>query len=73
MRTTVTLDADTEHLIQRRMRERDETFTEAVNNAIRSSAGRGDAIPFVTETASLGLPSVNLDRALQTAAELEDG
>jgi hypothetical protein len=28
--------------------------------------------PFTTRTADLGVPTVNLDRALQVAAELED-
>ena len=72
MRTTVTLDADTEQLIQRRMRERGQTFKEAVNDAIRSGAGRSESKPFVTETASMGLSAINLDRALQVVAELED-
>lgn len=71
MRTTVTLDPDTEQLIRRRMRERGLTFKEALNDAIRRSAG--DLAPaFQTRTASLGRATVNLDRALQLAGELED-
>lgn len=71
MRTTVTLDPDTEQLIRRRMRERGLTFKEAINDAIRSAspAPRAD---FVTETAAMGESRVNLDRALQLAADLED-
>jgi hypothetical protein len=46
-------------------------FDEAVNDAIRSGAGYRRT-PFVTETASLGLSAVNLDRALQLAGDLED-
>lgn len=66
MRATVTLDADTEQLIRRRMRERGLSFKEAVNDAIRQgSAGAPPA--FRTETAPLGRASVNLDRALPYA------
>lgn len=71
MRTTVTLDPDTEQLIRKRMRERGMTFKEAVNDAIRAGAGE-TTTPFRTQTASLGESSVNLDRALQVAADLED-
>lgn len=71
MRTTVTLDPDTEQLIRRRMRERGMTFKEAINDAIRSGAP-GDPQPFRTRTASMGRSAVSLDRALQLAADLED-
>lgn len=72
MRTTVTLDPDTEQMIRRRMRERGMSFKEALNDAIRSGRGDSSPRPFVTETASMGESRVNLDRALQTAADLED-
>ena len=72
MRTTVTLDADTEHLVRRRMRERNQTFKQALNDLIRSAAGSAPLEPFRTETASMGVSDVNLDRALQVAAELDD-
>lgn len=55
------------------MRERGQTFKEAINEAIRSSVtaeGRGE--PFRTQVASMGESRVNLDRALQIAADLED-
>ncbi len=72
VRTTITLDADTEALIRRRMKERGVSFKEAVNDAIREGAakrvGRGR---FRTEAADMGLPTVNLDQALRLAAELE--
>lgn len=71
MRTTVTLDPDTEQLIRRRMRERGMSFKEALNDAIRSGSPASDA-PFETQTASMGEPTVLLDRALQLAADLED-
>jgi hypothetical protein len=71
VRTTVTLDPDTEQLIRRRMRERGISFKEAVNEAIRAGATASNP-PFRTETASMGESRVNLDRALQVAADLED-
>ncbi len=73
MRTTVTLDPDTEALLKRRMRERGLSFKQAVNDAIRAGLSPTGPRPrFRTPTADLGLPTVNLDRALAVAAELED-
>jgi hypothetical protein len=73
MRTTVTLDDDTLALVQRRMREHGVSFKRALNDAIRDGAqGRLAPAPFITRTADLGVPAVNLDRALQMAAQLED-
>ena len=74
MRTTVTLDPDTEALLRKRMRERGLSFKEALNDAIRRglTAPSRRAAAFHTEPADLGMPSVNLDRALQLAGELED-
>jgi type II secretory pathway component PulF len=71
MRTTVTLDPDTEQLIRRRMRERGMTFKEALNDAIRSGV-RETGQEFRTQTASMGRSAVNLDRALQIVGDLED-
>jgi hypothetical protein len=72
VRTTVTLDPDTAALIRRRMRERGISFKQALNEAIRAGVGDNREAPFRTATAALGVPVVNLDRALQLAAELED-
>lgn len=72
VRTTVTLDPDTAALIRRRMSERGISFKQALNEAIRAGAGDNRGAPFRTTTAALGVPVVNLDRALQLAAELED-
>lgn len=73
VRTTVTLDPDTEALLRRRMSERGVSFKRALNEAVRDglTAGRHHDT-FHTVTADLGLPTVNLDRALQLAGELED-
>lgn len=46
MRTTVTLDADTERLLRSAMRERNLSFKAALNDAIRRGLGR---IPAETE------------------------
>jgi hypothetical protein len=73
MRTTVTLDPDTEQIIRRRMRERGVSFKDAINDAIREGvAAATEQRPFRTATASLGTPTVSLDRALRLAGELED-
>ncbi len=73
MRTTVTLDPDIEALVRRRMRERGVSFKEALNGALRESLSSGPApAQFATRTADMGIPTVNLDRALQLAADIED-
>jgi hypothetical protein len=49
------------------------SFKEALNDAIRSGvAAEVGRRPFRTESASMGESRVNLDRALQVAADLED-
>jgi len=75
VRTTVTLDSDTEALLRKRMRDRGVSFKQALNDAIREGLTRQPRTaraPFRTATADLGLPGVNLDRALALAGELED-
>ena len=73
VRTTVTLDSDVEVLLRRRMRERGLSFKQALNEVLRQGlAGPQPPHRFRTPTARLGLPKVNLDLALQLAAELED-
>lgn len=73
VRTTVTLDDDTLAAIRRLMEQRGISFKQALNDAIRAGTQqRAAPPPFVTRTANLGVPTVNLDRALQIAGELED-
>lgn len=73
MRTTVTLDADTESLIRRMMQQRGISFKQALNDAIRAGASaKQPSRAFETKTRRMGVPVVNLDKALQLAAELED-
>ncbi len=73
MRTTVTLDPDTESVVRRLMEQRGISFKQALNDAIRAGAD-GSVAPreFRTTVRSLGVPTVNLDRALQLVGELED-
>ncbi len=73
VRTTVTLDADSEQIVRRHMRERKVPFKQALNDTLRAGdrANRGST-PFRTTTARLGTPVVALDRALQLVGELED-
>lgn len=73
MRTTVTLDPDTEQIIRRRMRERGVSFKVALNDAIRSGVTQQTSTqPFSTRTFPMGEPAVNLDRTLQIAAQFDD-
>jgi len=73
MATTETLDEDVLQIIRRRMSQEQVSFKTALNDAIRDGAtGRPEPQKFRTQTADLGVPTVNLDRALQLAGELED-
>lgn len=74
MRTTVTLDADTEALLRLRMAERHVSMKQALNEAVRAGIGRAptSAETYRTPTYDLGVPGVALDRALQLADELSD-
>lgn len=71
MRTTVTLDPDAEHLIRERMKDKDVSFKQALNDAIRDS-DPGRAQPYSTPVFDMGIPLLNLDKALRLAGELED-
>lgn len=72
MRTTVTLDADTEAFVRRLMAERGVSFKRALNDAIRAGAPTTTRQGSATRTRSMGEPSAELDRALTIAANLED-
>jgi hypothetical protein len=71
MRTTITLDPDTDAAVRRLMRERGLTFKQAVNAAIRAGTGARRRA-FRTPTADLGPSRIPLDHALRLAADLED-
>lgn len=70
MRTTVTLDDDTEALVRQRMRDRGVSFKQALNDAIRE--GSAARIRFETPQFAMGVPLVDLDKALRLAGDLED-
>lgn len=73
MRTTVTLDADTEQLLRERMARRGVSFKQALNDSIRDGNPRPGRVDRpATTVRSLGRPAVNLDRALHVVAEMED-
>jgi hypothetical protein len=73
VRTTVTLDDDVVQLLRQRMTQQQVSFKRALNDAVRDgAAGRPRPAEFATRTADLGVPAINLDRALQIAADLED-
>jgi hypothetical protein len=75
MRTTLTLDDDVAAMLHQVDKERGISFKEAVNTALR--AGLIGAVPaprrFRVQPSHMGVrPGVNLDKALQLAADLED-
>lgn len=76
MRTTVTLDSDTEALLRRLMRERGISFKEALNQAVRLGAGgttRVKAPKFQQQTFRMGFrPEFRWDKALALAESMED-
>lgn len=71
MRTTVTLDPDTEQMLRERMRRRGVSFKEALNDSVRDGNGHRPATA-TTRIVRMGAPMADLDRALQIAALLED-
>lgn len=75
MRTTITLDPDVEQLLKDVLREREVTFKEAVNDAIRAGLNGSIGRPtrFRQRTFSLGAgQSFRWDKALEMASALED-
>lgn len=75
MRMTVILDDDVVELLKKRTRERDVPFKRVLNDAIRAGLA-GDARapkPYRMKPRKLGVrPGVDLTKAVQLAAELED-
>jgi len=72
MRTTVTLDPDSDAIVRRLMRERKLTFKEALNAAILAGARDAAASRFYTRTFDMGEPRIDIDKASHFAAQLED-
>ncbi len=75
MRTTVTLDPDVEKLLRRAVRQRGQSFKKVLNLAIRHGlTHKSKPKRFRQKTFHMGpaAPGVNLTKALQLAADLED-
>ena len=73
MRTTLTLEPDVALLLKKEMDARDITFKEAVNTAIRRGLdSRRGPRRFRQKTYNLGVPLVDVTKALQLAAQMED-
>lgn len=66
------MDPDTERLVRARMKRRGVSFKQALNDSIREGNLRPrDRIP-ATVVRSMGVPKVDLTKALELAGELED-
>lgn len=75
VRTTVTLEPDLAARLRQLSRERNISFKDAINTAVRAglAAEKAVASPYRERTRALGLlPGVDLTKALQLAAALED-
>jgi hypothetical protein len=74
MRTTITLDPDVAVRLERLTRERGISFKEAVNSTLRAGFEGGSAPnAYVLPTYPMGVrPGIDLDRALQLDAAIED-
>lgn len=76
MRTTVTLDPDTERMIRSIVRERGVSFKQALNDAIRAGlapAKRNGTRRFTQKTYPLGAEqNFRWDKALAAADAIED-
>jgi hypothetical protein len=75
MRTTITLDPDVEVLLKKAMRDRDASFKQVLNDAVRRGMRRTEAQPrrrYEPMTVDLGRQLVDLAKANALADELED-
>jgi hypothetical protein len=77
MRTTITLEPDLARALRQRAKDTDRTFKDVVNDAIRNGLTRARDVrraPFRVVAYHLGgvCPGVNLDKAIQLAASIED-
>ena len=72
MRTTVTLDPGTENVIRGRMKEKGVAFKRALNDASREGAAGRATRRHETPVFDMGIPAVDLTKAMRLAGELED-
>ena len=76
MRTTVTLDADTESLLRDAMRQRGQTFKQTLNDAVRRGlagiGGESERPPFVQRTFPMGARAgYDLEKLSALEAEMD--
>jgi hypothetical protein len=73
MRTTLTIDDDIAIRLETLRRERGLTFKEALNQTLRAGLANGRRPErYTLPTFNMGPPRVDLTKALQLAAALED-
>ncbi|MBX7162045.1 MAG: antitoxin [Acidimicrobiia bacterium] len=72
MRTTVTLDPDTDAMVRAIMRDQGVSFKAAINMAIRRGAVPSSESRVVVPTRRMGHPKVDLDHALSVLGSLEN-
>jgi hypothetical protein len=73
MRTTVTLEPDTEALVRELMTREGIGFKEAINRAIRLGLAPSPRRRFRQRTFAMGFrPDIPYDKALQLAGDVED-
>ena len=72
MRTTITLEPETEALVKKAMKERNVSFKDVVNDAIKRGLAPATRERVNLPSFSMGPSLVNLDKATQLAGELED-
>jgi hypothetical protein len=74
MRTTMTLDDDVAEALRNLAHERHQPFKQVVNETLRRGLAPPPAAPVksYTTVSSMGIPKVDLTKALQLASDLED-
>lgn len=72
-RTTITLDPDVDALLAAVMREQGLTFKDAVNSSLRRGlAAPGPRVDVSFPSYDMGVPRIDVSRALSLAGQLED-
>jgi hypothetical protein len=74
VRTTMTLDDDVAEALRTLAHERRQPFKQVVNETLRQALTPDQAAPAkpYTTVSAMGVPRVDLTKALQFASELED-
>jgi plasmid stability protein len=74
VRTTMTLDDDVAEALRTLAHERHASFKQVVNETLRSGLKPAQATPATSYTtvSNMGVPKVDLTKALQLASDLED-